>query len=379
MFKNLVDKKAEEEVETEETPVEPVVVEKKEEKVSFIQELRKQKQWLVAALVRLICSVNYAFTVWYVVLFTRNWLNSFWIAVLIFCFIEFVYNLVIYRNITESHWLSLWIYLYITGMIPMLLMLVRYKLDNFRFLVLQAINSDYTDTYRINDEIIAHAVERTTISYATSWGYFGELYHRGRWRFNVQIVENIFYIILVIVQWIVPRTDETNEDKADRLLYYISIVSDIWDFFALLQSPKCIVQSEVVLTCMIFWIVALFRLCLNLGGFAFSEFDEDVPDAKLCYYDPFSKRSWNLITTILCQDLPFVTVRVIAYFIYEVRTKHIFLYMFKNGAICMIIGYHALTKFYAYISSLLSRLLNLLSGDHESVLSQTSKASRKLK
>ncbi|KAF7634698.1 hypothetical protein Mgra_00005846, partial [Meloidogyne graminicola] len=138
-----------------------------------------------------------------------------------------------------------------------------------------------------------------------------------------QILTYTLFLVLIISRWILPRFELSREELTQILLAYMAITTDILEFLGLLNrqtvcaeySLKTSILSAFALSLVQFAfiltasrsrkmrIAVATKILLSTNRHDFRQFN--------CLKAFFDLDIWSLVISLVCQDLPFLIVRLI--------------------------------------------------------------------
>ncbi|CAF2631029.1 unnamed protein product [Rotaria sp. Silwood2] len=141
---------------------------------------------------------------------------------------------------------------------------------------------------------------------------------------------------IIIGRWLLPKGKISRSALSQLLLVYLSLASDMIDLLSIFQEDKVIENFEMIYsTLAVFsWSTLQFSLSLVASRgrtFRVESNNRSHPQRiKSTYQKLANSELPSIFITILMQDLPFVTIRLIAVIHFKVHSYTIIFFTCKN-------------------------------------------------
>ncbi|XP_050412256.1 transmembrane protein 26 [Patella vulgata] len=156
----------------------------------------------------------------------------------------------------------------------------------------------------------------------------------------IRTLEQVLLLILIIGRWLLPKGKLTHDQLSQLLLVYIGTAADIVEFFEAFKEEK--VRNNQLL-CMIIlgiWSLSLIRFSLVLtASRSRQDYTGLVPMTPEVEKGCCSADVYGIIISILLQDAPFLVLRMLLIFKYNVLSYTNMFFTSKNTIVITLLVY----------------------------------------
>ena len=185
-------------------------------------------------------------------------------------------------------------------------------------------------------------------------------------------------VVLSVGRWLLPKGDLSREQLSSLLLSYLAIASDIVDFIGVteedddLKENKAFVYSVLTLWT---WSLMQFPFVTSMQTQDGSDSDEEEEDEESAFnlkHQPFTENTekakeslsqrikkqihwllqtegWVICLSMFLQDGPFLIVRLIAVFKYQVLTESNYFFISKNVLTLLLQMYRLYSLYHDHV------------------------------
>ncbi|CAF1147572.1 unnamed protein product [Rotaria magnacalcarata] len=170
------------------------------------------------------------------------------------------------------------------------------------------------------------------------------------------VIEVTFLMIIIVGRWMLPKGKISRSALSQLLLVYLSLASDMIDLLSIFQEDKVIRNKGMVYSTLAIFSWSTLQFCLNLVATRGRNFHAEIdpPNQNLDHQHKKKLRQKginpirifcqklcsselpSIFITILMQDLPFLTVRLIAVIHFKVHSYTIIFFTSKNFLILFL-------------------------------------------
>jgi len=139
-----------------------------------------------------------------------------------------------------------------------------------------------------------------------------------------QLEVQIFFSILMLVRWLMPKSYLTPHGLSDILFKYFAISCDMLDFLTVLQDTVLIQNDDLVYAILSIWTLSTFQFFLYVPKI------DDEEKRK------FNAYITNSLLSVLLLDLPFLGVRIAAIFAFGSHNYNSYFFATKNVVMILL-------------------------------------------
>jgi len=174
----------------------------------------------------------------------------------------------------------------------------------------------------------------------------------------VVLIEQLLLFLLIMGRWMLPKGDISRDELSQLLLVYIGMAADIIEFFEAFKEREVRYNRTLILVILSIWSASLLQFTLVLTASksvkkhaGFSSLDlhaESLEKDRPMKNDEeeegcFDPEIFGIMTTVMLQDGPFLSLRLLMIFKYHVKSyMHIF-FTIKNSLVLMLMVYRLFT------------------------------------
>ncbi|XP_059145235.1 transmembrane protein 26-like [Physella acuta] len=157
----------------------------------------------------------------------------------------------------------------------------------------------------------------------------------------IRTLEQLLLLILILGRWFLPKGKLTHDQLSQLLLVYIGTAADIVEFFEAFKEETV---SKNELLCMVIlgiWSLSLIQFSLVLTATRVRRDRSGlVPVSHLAGYDGCCNPDvYGIIISICLQDLPFLVLRMLLIFKYNVLSYTNMFFTCKNTIVIVLLIY----------------------------------------
>ncbi|ESO91341.1 hypothetical protein LOTGIDRAFT_73775, partial [Lottia gigantea] len=260
-----------------------------------------------AITVRLLFSCHGLLTIWRVCLVRKN--NNYWYlgCILLLLVIELLITL-FKKGGKEWKWFCPSVFIYLMTIVPAIWLLELYEMEK-----------------RLTDRSVKFEIRIPILLNSDEW---------------IRTLEQILLLILIIGRWILPKGKLTHDQLSQLLLVYIGTAADIVEFFEAFKEDKVRHNETLCIIILGIWSLSLIRFSLVLTA---SRSRQDYTGLVPIAPDPetgcCSADVYGIIISILLQDAPFLVLRMLLIFRYNVLSYTNMFFTSKNTIVIVLLVY----------------------------------------
>ena len=189
-------------------------------------------------------------------------------------------------------------------------------------------------------------------------------------------------VVLIVGRWLLPKGDLSREQLSSLLLSYLAIASDIVDFFGVTEEDDALKENNVfVYSVLALWTWSLmqfpFVTSMQRRDGNDSDDEEEEEDEKSQFnfkHKPLAENTekvkkslsqrikkqihwllqtegWVICLSLFLQDGPFLIVRLIAVFKYNVLTESNYFFISKNVLTILLQNYRLYSLYHDHVET----------------------------
>ena len=139
-----------------------------------------------------------------------------------------------------------------------------------------------------------------------------------------QLEVQIFFALLMIIRWLIPKSHLTPHGLSDILFKYFAISCDMLDFLSVLQDSVLIKNDELIYSVLAIWTLSTCQFFLYVPKI------EDEEKRK------FNAYITNSLLSVLLLDLPYLGVRIAAIFAFGSHNYNSYFFATKNCVMILL-------------------------------------------
>ncbi|ESO13232.1 hypothetical protein HELRODRAFT_62232 [Helobdella robusta] len=277
-----------------------------------------------AITVRVLFTAHGVFSIWRLFVITNDPQNWYLLLALFGLAFETAFTLYVKRG-EDWKWFCPSVFFYLACLVPTIWFLELHELnERIREHILNTTSSGGDETSRTTSSWN----EMTTGIIGTSG------FNSHQW---IRTLEQLLLLILILGRWMLPKGKLTHDQLSQLLLVYIGTAADIVEFFEAFNEEQVKYNRTLctVILAIWSWSVLQFTLVFTATkGRKESPAGVEVPAENCCTPDVF-----GIIMSIFMQDGPFLVLRMLLIFKYNVLSYTNMFFTCKNTLVCMLLTY----------------------------------------
>ncbi|XP_063410204.1 transmembrane protein 26-like [Mytilus edulis] len=286
-----------------------------------------------ALLVRILFSIHGMIAIWRLYMVIGQIWCWYLSAALLGLFIETIVTLVKKRG-KEWKWFCPSVFFYLASVVPAIWFLELHnmhkridKRNNFNasLPVIQDANSTDEDL-----TVDIKGIGKITIPFAIP----SDLW--------LKVIEQFLLLMLIIGRWLLPKGALSHDQLSQLLLVYVGTAADIVEFFEAFNEDKVKFNPMLCYIVLGIWTSSLMQFTLVLTATRARRDHAGAPNA-IQLHDPDSAccnpEIYGILISIFMQDCPFLVVRLLLIFKYQVVSYTNMFFTSKNSLVIILLLY----------------------------------------
>ncbi len=165
----------------------------------------------------------------------------------------------------------------------------------------------------------------------------------------VWLLQQTMLVVIILGRWLLPKGDLTRGQLSTLLLNYVAVSSDIVDFFTVTDEDPRLRENLVFVYCVLglwTWSLLQFPFVTSMvrDEFAVDNWNSENGAGADAENRETSKKGtkkrlhwllktegWVVCLSLFLQDIPFLIVRLVMIFHYNILTESNYFFTFKNA------------------------------------------------